>query len=121
MLDTLEAIEPTIPAKATVAAWLPALRNRYDSFMSMMKSYDAERAAVQPGAVKNARQALVAAWKLLCDLINGLAIVSPSDELESLIAEMNARIQSKKIALKQRKSAKKTAKEVAQDVVDVEE
>jgi hypothetical protein len=31
------------------------------------------------------------------------------------------RIQSKKTALKQRKSSKKTAKEVAQDVVDVEE
>ena len=35
MLETLEAIEPTITAKATVAAWLPALRNRYDAFMSM--------------------------------------------------------------------------------------
>ena len=116
----LKQSNPTIPAKATVAAWLPALRTRYDAFMSMMKSYDAERAAVQPGAVKNARQALVAAWKPLCDLINGLAIVSPSDELETLVAEMNTRIQSKKIALKQRKSAKKAAKEVAQDVVDVE-
>ena len=86
-----------------------------------MKSYDAERAAVQPGTVKNARQALLGTWKPLCDLINGLAIVTPSDELESLIAEMNTRIQSKKTALKQRKSTKKTAKEAAQDVVDVEE
>ena len=120
MLETLESIESVIFVKATVAAWLPALRTRCDAFMSMMKSYDAERAAVQPGAVKNTRQALVAAWKPLCDLINGLAIVSPSDELESLIAEMNTRIQSKKTALKQRKSAKKTAKEVAQDVVDLE-
>ena len=120
MLETLEAIDSVIFVKATVAAWLSALRTRYDAFMAMMKSYDAERAAVQPGAVKNARQALVAAWKPLCDLINGLAIVSPSDELESLIAEMNTRIQSKKTALKQRKSAKKTAKEAAQDVVDVE-
>lgn len=34
---------------------------------------------------------------------------------------MNTRILSKKTALKLRKSAKKTAKEVAQDVVDVEE
>ena len=121
MLETLEAIDSVIFVKATVAAWLPALRTRYDAFMAMMKSYDAERAAVTPGTVKTARQALVAAWKPLCDLINGLAIVSPSDELESLIAEMNTRIQSKKTALKQRKSAKKTAKEAAQDVVDVEE
>ena len=86
----------------------------------MMKSYDTERVAVVPGTVKNARQALAATWKPLCDLINGLAIVSPADTLESLIAEINTRIQSKKIAIKQRKSAKKTAKEVAQDVVDVE-
>ena len=77
--------------------------------------------AVAPGTVKNARQALLGTWKPLCDLINGLAIVTPSDELESLIAEMNTRIQSKKTALKQRKSAKKTAKEAAQNVVDVVE
>ena len=121
MLDTLEALDPAILAKATVAAWLPTLRTRYDAFMSLMKSYDAERAAVQPGTVKNARLALLGTWKPLCDLINGLAIVTPSDELETLIAEMNARIQSKKTALKQRKSTKKTAKEAAQDVVDVEE
>ena len=100
----------------------PALRARYDAFMTMLKSYDAERAAVVPSAVKNARQALAAAWKPLCDLINGLAIVSPSDALDNLIAEMNARIQSKKTALKQRKSARKTAKEVAEEApVDVEE
>ena len=55
MLETLEAIDPVIFAKETVAAWLPALRIRYDAFMSMMKPHDAERAAVQPGAVKNAR------------------------------------------------------------------
>ena len=121
MLETLEAIEPEVFACATVAAWIPALRTRYDAFMSMMRAYDAERAAIAPGTIKTARQALVAAWKPLCERIHGLAIVSPSDELESLIAEMNARINSKKTALKQRKSAKKTAKEVAQDVVDVEE
>ena len=86
--------------------------------MSLMKSYDAERAAVQPGTVKNARLALLGTWKPLCDLINGLAIVTPSNELENLIAEMNTNIQSKKNALKQRKSAKKSAKEAAQDVVD---
>ena len=115
MLETLEAFDSAVAVTATISAWLPALRTRYDAFMAMMKSYDAERAAVAPGTVKTARQALVSAWKPLCDLINGLAIVSPSDALENLIAEMNARIQSKKTALKQRKSAKKTAKEVAED------
>ena len=118
MLDTLEALDPAILAKSIVAAWLPALRTRDDAFMSLMKSYDAERAAVQPGTVKNARLALLRTWKPLCDLINGLAIVTPSNQLESLIAEMNTHIQSKKNALKQRKSAKKSAKEAAQDVVD---
>ena len=121
MLDTLEAFDSGIFVKATVSAWLPALRARYDAFMAMMKAYDAARAAIQPGTIKNARQALVAAWKPFCDLINGLAIVTPSEELDALIAEMNARIQSKKTALKLRKSAKKSGKEVAQDVVDVEE
>ena len=122
MLETLEAFDSAVAATATVSAWLPALRARYDAFMTMLKSYDAERAAVVPSAVKNARQALAAAWKPLCDLINGLAIVSPSDALDNLIAEMNARIQSKKTALKQRKSARKTAKEVAEEApVDVEE
>ena len=115
MLDSLEALEPSVAATATVGAWLPALRARYDAFMALMKSYDAERATVTPGTVKNARHALVATWKPLCDLINGLAIVSSSDALENLIAEMNARIQSKKTALKQRKSAKKSAKEVAEE------
>ena len=47
MLETLEAIDRAIPVKATVAAWLPALRTRYDAFMAMMKSYDAERAVVR--------------------------------------------------------------------------
>lgn len=120
MLDTLEAIAPALHLKATVAAWIPALRNRYDTFMAMMKSYDAERASVAPGTVKNTRQALLDTWKPLCDLINGLAIVTPSDALDSLIGEINSRIQSKKTALKMRKSAKKTAKEAAQDIVDVE-
>lgn len=115
MLETLEAFDSAVTVTATISAWLPALRTRYDAFMVMMKSYDAERAAVAPGTVKTARQALVATWKPLCDLINGLAIVSPCDALENLIAEMNARIQSRKTALKQRKSAKKTAKEVAED------
>lgn len=122
MLETIEAFDPAIAATATVSAWLPALRTRYDAFMAMIKSYDTERAAVVPGTVKNARQALAATWKPLCDLINGLAIVSPCDAIENLIAEMNARIQSKKIALKQRKSAKKTVKEVAGEAhVNVEE
>ena len=115
MLETIKAFDPAIAVTATVSAWLPALRSRYDAFMAMMKSYDTERAAVVPGTVKNARQTLTATWKPLCDFINGLAIVSPCDALENLIAEMNARIQSKKTALKQRKSAKKTAKEVAED------
>lgn len=115
MLETLEAFDPGIANTATVNAWLPALRTRYDAFMAMLKSYDAERAAVVPGTVKNARQALASTWKPLCDLINGLAIVSPSEALENLIAEMNTRIQSKKTALKQRKSAKKSAKEVAEE------
>lgn len=122
MLETLEAFDPSVARTATVAAWLPVLRSRYDKFIAMMKSYDAEHAAVAPGTVKTARQALTHTWKPLCDLINGLAIVSPSDALETLIAEMNTRIQSKKTALKVRKATKKTAKEVAEDIpADIED
>lgn len=107
-------------AKATVAAWIPTLRTRYDAFMATMKAYDAARVTVQPSRVKETRQALISAWRHLCDRINGLAVVTPSAELDTLIAEINTRIQSKRTALKQRKAAKKTAEEVAQDGVDLE-
>ncbi len=119
MLDTLEALDPELLARATVKAWVPALRERYNSFMSLMKSYDAERASVS-GLVKNARAALIASWKPLCDVINVLAIVSPSEALDALIGEINTRIQSKKTAIKQRKSAKKDPKELTEAPVDLD-
>lgn len=114
MLETLEALDKDILTKATVAAWIPALREKYDAFMAMMKAYDNERASIVPGTIKAARQALIDSWRPLCDYINSLAIISPSDELEALIGEMNARIQSKKTALKARKSGKRDS--VATDV-----
>lgn len=57
MLETLEAFASEVAATVTVSAWIPALRTRYDAFMTMLKSYDAERAAVVPGAVKQRKSA----------------------------------------------------------------
>ena len=121
MLDTLEALDQAIPQKATVSAWIPSLRERYNTFMTMLKAYDAERAAISPATLKTARQKIFNTWKSLCDFINGLAIISPSDEIETLIAEMNARIQSKKNALKLRKTTKKSATDILDEPVQIED
>lgn len=107
-LEVIKGLDSSVLERATVAAWLPALREKYEAFMGMMKSYDSERATIVPGTIKATRQALIESWRALCDYINSLAIVSPSDELESLIGEMNARIQTRKTALKMRKGAKKS-------------
>ncbi len=121
MLGTLESIDKNTLVTATVDAWVPALRERYDAFMAMMKSYDAERASIVPGKIKLARQNVLDAWRPLCDYINGLAAVSPSDDLDALIGEINVRIQSKKSALKARKAMKKNAKDAASEPAVIEE
>jgi len=108
MLESLEALDKGILNKATVAAWVPALRTKYDAFMATIKAYDNERATIVPGTIKATRRTLIDSWRPLCDYINSLAIISPSDELEALIGELNARIQSKKTALKARKAGKRS-------------
>ncbi|MBQ8035391.1 MAG: hypothetical protein IJ268_00195, partial [Proteobacteria bacterium] len=58
-----------------------------------------------------------------CDqrtIINGLAIIQPSAELNALVDGLNAIIQAKKTSLKLRKSVKKSAAEVAAETIDIE-
>lgn len=91
MLETLEGMDKDVLNKATVAAWIPALREKYDAFMALMKSYDSERSCFTPGAIKTARQAQIDAWRSLCEYIGVLNIenlrfVSKSENNERKIS-----------------------------------
>lgn len=121
MLETLEGLDSQLLLDATVEAWLPALRTRYDAFMALRKDFNAERASQPAGRVKTSKQSLSNAWRTLCNYLNGLAIVQPSSELDALIGDINVSIQTKKNTLKVRKSTKKTAAEAASEAVAVDE
>jgi len=121
MLDTLEGLDGQLLLDATVDAWLPALRSRYDAFMALRKDFNAERASQPAGRVKSSKQSLSKAWRALCDYLNGMAIVQPSGELSALIGDINVSIQSKKNVLKVRKSSKKSADEAAAEAVAIDE
>ena len=120
MLDTLESLDGQLLRDATVDAWLPALRSRYDAFMALRKDFNAERASLPVGRVKSSKQQLSKAWRDLCNYLNGMAIVQPTNELDSLIGDINISIQSKKNAIKIRKSSKKSAADAAAESVDIE-
>ncbi len=107
ILTVLEELDPELLEKTMVNAWVTLLRERYETLVDMIGRYDRERVAMGPGRLKTARDEMIAAWKPLCDAINGLNLISPSDELAGLIDEINVRIQSRKTILKQRKAAKR--------------
>ena len=78
-----------------------------------------------PGTVCPCDQCTIEATGTVCPcdqrtIINGLAIVQPTSELNALIDGLNAIIQAKKTSLKLRKSAKKSATEVANETIDIE-
>lgn len=120
MLDTLEAFDAGMLNSILMDAWVDALRKHYDAFMALRKDFHNERAEQPVGRIKATRQTLSDSWKNLVDYINGLAIVQPSAELNALIDVLNTIIQSKRTAIKVRKSAKKTAVEAATETIDIE-
>ena len=120
MLDTLEAIDMGLQSKTLVDAWIASLRKHYDAFMALRKDFHNERAEQPVGRIKATRQTLSDAWKTLVNYINGLAMIHPSAELNTLIDVLNTIIQAKKAAIKTRKRTKKTAAEAATETVDID-
>ena len=120
MIDTLEAIDTHLQSLTLVDAWITSLRKHYDAFMALRKDFHNERADQPVGRIKATRQTLSDAWKTLINYINGLAMIHPSAELNTLIDVLNTIIQAKKAAIKTRKSTKKTAAEAATETVDIE-
>ncbi len=104
MIDALHGLEPELLTRTLTKAWVDALEVRYESFMKVLRQYDTERASLSKGRVKTAREDLYRAWDTLCEAIVGLNAISPSEELDVLIDEINVRILSKKMALKQRRN-----------------
>lgn len=102
MIDTLESIDPERCEDALMTEWISTLHERYDAFMMLRSQFHSERAVFPAGRVKASKQTLIQAWKELIASINAMAIIQPSVELETLIAEINGMIQLKKTAIKGR-------------------
>ncbi len=109
MLDALDALDPTLLTKTLTKDWVDSIHQRYTDFMDILKRYDYERTHTSANKVKAAREAIYAAWQVLCVSINGLAVNSPSEENDALIEAINLRIQSRKSAMKMRRAARKNS------------
>lgn len=107
MLDALDALPQETKDCCLATGWIDALHARHSEFMAILERYDAARRVSSQARPKDERETLTKAWQNLCSSINGLALISPSAELDNLITELNLRIRSRRIATRIRKGSKK--------------
>ncbi len=116
MLSALDALDQNLLTSTFTNGWVDQLHQRYTAFSELKLRYNSERAYQAKGRIPLARNAVFDAWGPVCKVIEGLALLSTEDGFEQLIDQLNVLIQSKKVALKQRRQRKASSGDATNDL-----
>lgn len=104
LLQDLEALGSEALAKIYADGWVAELKKQYEAFMTASSARAAEDALKVTGAAKQARTAADAAYRLLVDKVNALALINGEAAYEGFISRINVIVAEAKTTLAARKT-----------------